>query len=127
MSTQTKVAENAVTGNQPTTAFMDQEPGIVATQEPTTVSGPTMPKKPPRSRVAGPKKRKKRQPKSRSIFDKPLVLAAAGLVAIYLIGVWQHSSRLCSIERPMLPPLPDFPDEDQIDSGITGWSSPVQY
>ena len=84
MSTQTKVAENAVTGNQPTTAFLDQEP--------TTVSGPTIPKKPPRSRVAGTKKRKKRQPKNQSMFDKPLVLMAAGLVAIYLIGVWQHSS-----------------------------------
>lgn len=119
MSTQTKVAENAVTGNQPTTAFLDQEPN--------SISGPTMPKKPPRSRVAGTKKRKKRQPKSQSMFDKPLVLMAAGLVAIYLIGVWQHNSRMGRIAGPMMPPLPDFPDEDQIDSEMTGWSSPQQY
>lgn len=44
MTTQTKVAENAVTGNQSTTAFLDQEPDIVAPQEPNSVSGPTVPK-----------------------------------------------------------------------------------
>jgi hypothetical protein len=113
-------------GNTSSDAAIQQEPVIVVEQEQNAISGLKPQGRMPMPRVAGTKKRRKRQPKSKSIFQQPLLLVGAGIALIYIVGSLKNSSSSESMEKSMLPtPSDEFAESGEMNSEITGWHRPL--
>jgi hypothetical protein len=123
MATRAKAIKKPAIGNQSSDAAMIQEPVIVAQQEQNAISGLNPQGRLPMPGVAGTKKRRKRQPKSKSIFQQPLLLVGAGIAVVYIVGSLMNSSSSEIMEKSMLPPEPEFTSDDNPE--VSGWHRPI--
>lgn len=126
MATRAKTTKKPAIGNPSSDAAIKQEPVIVAEQEQNAISGLSPQGSLPKPRVAGPRKRRKRQPPKKPLLQQPLVLAGIGLAAIFIIGSIVNAQDSSSMEKSVLPPPPDeFAGSGEMDSEITGWHRPM--
>lgn len=77
--------EPVIVAEQEQKAAIQQEPVIVAKQEQNAISGLSTQGRLPKPRIAGTRKRRKRQPK-KSLLQNPLVAVGMGVAAILLVS-----------------------------------------